>query len=303
MTYPQAILSIGECMVEMAPRADGAYQRSFAGDSFNTAWYLRQVLAPDWSIDYCSGAGTDAISAEMLAFIAGAGIGTQHIRPVEGRTVGLYMISLDNGERSFSYWRSHSAAKLLAEDRDFLKAAVSDKALIVFSGITLAILSPEHRTTLLEVLVDARAKGARIAFDPNMRLRLWPDAPTMTGAITAAAAVADIVLPSFDEDSQSFGDTTPQETIARYRAGGALTVVVKNGAGRIFAWDSAEGTVEVQPHVVSDVIDTTAAGDSFNAGFLAARLAGKSLGPAIEAGAVLSGKVIGQRGALVDVLG
>lgn len=299
----QGVLSIGECMVEMAPRADGGYSRNFAGDTFNTVWYMRQLLPAEQAVDYCSGAGSDGISAEMLAFIAGSGIGTAHIRTVPGRTVGLYMISLSNGERSFSYWRSQSAARLLAEDRAWLQAAVAGKALIIFSGITLAILSPDHRNTLLDVLSEARRDGATIAFDPNMRLRLWDDALQITEAVTRAAMVADIVLPSFDEDSQYFGDANPLSTIERYRAAGVSTVVVKNGPERIFAWDESEGAVEFQPKPVAEVVDSTAAGDSFNAGFLSARLAGKALMPAIEAGAALSAKVIGARGALVDVFG
>lgn len=297
----QSIMTIGECMVELSPREDGAFNRNFAGDTFNTAWYLRRLLPGGVSVDYCSAVGTDRISDRMLGFMNDAGIGTRHVGRVASRTVGLYMIELDNGERSFIYWRERSAAKLLAEDRGRLAAAIAGKSLLLFSGITLAILSPEHRRTLLEVLGEARANGASIAFDPNMRLRLWPDAGEMCAAISEAAAVADIVLPSFDEDGPNFGDTTPEATIARYRAAGVRTVVVKNGAGLVVAEDEAEGRVTYQPVPVSDVVDTTAAGDSFNAGFLKARLDGLPMVEAIENGAMLSAQVIRQRGALVDL--
>ena len=300
-TQAHSILTIGECMVEMAPCEDGAYSRNFAGDTFNTAWYLRRLLPQSSSVDYCSAVGEDRISERMLAFMEQSGVGTRHVRRVADRTVGLYMIELDNGERSFAYWRSNSAARLLAEDREWLASAVAGKTLILFSGITLAILSQAHREVLLEVLAGARAAGTRIAFDPNMRLRLWLDASRMCEAVLDAAGVADIVLPSFDEDGQYYGDASPRETIERYRNAGASTVVVKNGPGRVHAEDRVEGDVTFDPRPVASVADTTAAGDSFNAGFLAARLDGQSMVQAIEKGALLSARVIGQRGALVEI--
>lgn len=296
-----SIMTIGECMVELAPLEDGTFNRNFAGDSFNSAWYLRRLLPADALVDYCSAVGTDRISDRMLSFIGDAGIGTRHVARVSDRTVGLYMIELDKGERSFIYWRDRSAAKLLAEDPARLRTAVAGKTLLLFSGITLAILSAEHRANLLTVLREARTAGALVVFDPNMRLRLWPDAATMCAAVSEAASVADIVLPSFDEDGPNFGDATPEATIARYRAAGVRTVVVKNGAGEVVAEDEGEGQARYQPVPVADVVDTTAAGDSFNAGFLAARLAGQSLEAAIVAGSAVSAKVIRARGALVQI--
>ncbi len=295
------ILAIGECMVEMAPRGDGAYTRNFAGDTFNTAWYLRRLLPETWSVDYCSAVGEDRISDHMITFMQEAGIGTDSVRRISGRTVGLYMIELDNGERSFSYWRGQSAAKLLARDREVLSAALAETDVALFSGITLAILSEEDRRNLLESLAEARRRGTVVAFDPNMRLRLWPDVAVMCAAVTEAAAVADIVLPSFDEDGQYYGETSPLETIARYRNAGASTIVVKNGVGRIHAEGRDEGVVTFDPQPAAEVVDTTAAGDSFNAGFLAARLAGASLGDAIGRGSQVAAQVIGKRGALVDI--
>lgn len=296
---PPKIMCIGECMVEMAPREDGAYRRGFAGDTFNSAWYLSKLLPKDFSVDYFTGAGTDAISGAMISFMEDAGVGTSSIRRFDDRTVGLYMIALKNGERSFSYWRDMSAAKLLAEDRSALEKAVEGKGLILFSGITMAVIYPEHRDILLSVLAEARKAGAVVAFDPNMRERLWPSREVMADAITRAAAVSDIVLPSFDEDGTIFGDENPQATIARYRSKGVKTVIVKNGPNTIFAEDADAGPVTFDPTPSENVVDTTAAGDSFNAGLISALMAGAPLVEALEKASALSARVIGARGALV----
>ncbi len=294
------IVAVGECMVELSPAGAGLYRRGFAGDTFNTAWYLRKRLPADWRVGYATGVGTDALSDQMVAFMAEAGIETATVRRVPDRTVGLYMIELRDGERSFSYWRSMAAARRLAADRDWLAGALRGADMVVLSGITMAVVEPEDRETFLEVLRALRAEGTVIVFDPNQRPRLWPDGATMRAAMTAAGAVADVVLPSFEDENLHFGDADPEATLARYRDLGAATVVVKNGPGEVLAWDRGEGRCSLMPEVVK-AVDTTAAGDSFNAGFLAERLTGAPLREAIAAGAALAAVVVQAPGALVEV--
>lgn len=294
-----SFLAIGECMVEMAPEADGRYVMGFAGDTLNTAWYARRLLPAGWRVGYLSAVGTDAVSDRMLRFFADAGIDTADVARRADRTVGLYLIELNGAERSFAYWRATSAARTLAEDGAALAAALAGARLAYVSGITLAILAEADRARLLAALAEARRDGCIIAFDPNLRPRLWPDRDVMCAAVSAAAAGADIVLPSFDDEAAHFGDPDPEVTAQRYGAAGARLVVVKDGAGAITTL--AGGALARHPAAVAAaVVDTTAAGDSFNAGFLAAHLGGAGLAAAVGAGAGLAARVIGQRGALVE---
>lgn len=292
------LLAIGECMVELMQAEGGLLRKGYAGDTFNTAYYARQYLPSDWSVDYLSAVGTDTISDEMLAFMQGHSIGIAHVAQIEGRSPGLYMIHLKDGERSFSYWRSASAARLLARDGDRLRAAMDVSDLIVFSGITLAILPPEDVETLLSELRRAKAAGKRIAFDPNIRPRLWDDAARMRDTITEGARAATLVMPSLDDETTHFGDAGLEETIARYRALGVADLVVKDGAkGATLVF--GEERSHAPSAKVETIVDTTSAGDSFNGAFLARLATGASAQDAARFAANVAAAVIQHHGALV----
>ncbi len=284
-------------MVELAPAGDGLYRLGFAGDTFNTAWYARRCLPEAWHVEYATMVGTDSVSDEMVAAMEREGIGTGALARTPDRTVGLYLIQLKEGERSFSYWRGQSAARLLADDPEWLAGVLRDADLAHFSGITLAILPPHGRERLCEALRAARARGTRIVFDTNVRPALWESTAALCDGLRAGAAIADVILPSFDEEQAAFGDATPAATIDRYRAAGAEVVVVKNGAEAIEA-AAGDERITLTPEPVAEVVDTTAAGDSFAAAFLAAEAAGDGLEEAVRQAMRLSGRVIGHRGAL-----
>jgi 2-dehydro-3-deoxygluconokinase len=281
---PRAV-SIGECMVEIGPAdVPGLFRMGFAGDTFNTAWYLRRRLPADWAVDYVSAVGTDAASASMIGFMEAAGIGTTHVARLPDATVGLYLIELKDGERSFSYWRGQSAAKRLAEDEGRLRSALEGARSRLSLRHHAGDPAPARdRARLLSTLDDYRAQGGRVAFDPNLRLRLWPSPTAMTEAVAEAARHADVALPSFEDDAGAFGDPDPEACARRYAALGAAEVVVKNGAERMVAL--ADGAWHAHhPLPAREVVDTTAAGDSFNAGYLACRLTGGTVAEALARG-------------------
>ncbi|SEL75548.1 2-keto-3-deoxygluconate kinase [Roseivivax marinus] len=293
------LVCLGECMVELAETGPATYRRSFAGDTFNAAWYARRALPEGWDVAYATCIGTDAVSDEMAAFMAGEGIATDTLRRIPERGVGLYMIALKDGERSFAYWRGQSAARLLADDPDWLDAVLGGAAHVHVSGITLAILAPEARRHLIDALARARTAGVTVSLDTNIRPRLWENDESCRAALTACAEASDVLLPSFDEEAVLFGDATPEATLARYRQAGARVVVVKNGAAQILGWSDPAGEVRVDAVPDTAVVDTTAAGDSFAGAFLAAHLTGADLRAAITRAARVAAGVVGAHGALV----
>lgn len=296
---PPRILSIGEAMLELSSAGQGDLWRlGIAGDTLNTAWYLHRLLRDEARVEYFTRVGTGEFSQKMLDFLAAEGIGADHIPRDPAREIGLYAISLKDGERSFSYWRDTSAAKLLGDDPAALDRALAGARIAYFSGISVAILSDRGRANLRDALARARTQGTMVVFDPNLRPRLWPDAAAMLAGIETAASGADLVLPSFDDEATHFGDVDAAATIRRYLDLGAGHVVVKNGGGPM-QFGGSQGAGDLPELTPDTPVDTTAAGDSFNAGYLAAMLQGADCADAIRAGHRLSRQVIRHRGALV----
>ncbi|MER9316903.1 sugar kinase [Mesorhizobium sp. M0659] len=289
------VASIGECMLELSGQAGPNWRMGFAGDTFNTLWALH-ALSGERPATYVSAFGDDPFSQGQISFFAENGIGIGASPVIPGARPGLYAITLTGAERAFIYWRSDAAARRLASDPAALAKSLENQALVYFSGITLAILDAAARKTLLAEVAKARAAGSLVAFDPNYRPRLWQSREEAQAAILDALAVADIALPTFPDEQMLFGDSAPQATAERF---GKLVgeVVVKNGEEpALIATGGALQPVPAQ-HVATPV-DTTGAGDSFNGGYLAARLAGHAPADAVQRAHRVAAAVVQVRGAL-----
>lgn len=276
----RSIASVGECMIELSG-SDSGWKMKHAGDAFNTLWVLRALLPETVTTDFVSAFGTDPFSGEQIAFMAQNGIGVSNSPRLAAYHPGLYAITLEGGERSFTYWRSQAAARHLADDPALLGQSLASRQLVYFSGITLAILDAAGRQALLRALDEARGQGALVAFDPNYRPRLWVDKAEAQSAITDALAHVDIALPTFPDEQALYGDRTPDETAARLALAGVKEIVVKNGPEA--AWVQTGGlSQKISAVRVENPLDTTGAGDSFNGGYLAARLRGVETPAAAE---------------------
>ncbi|MBV1869031.1 MAG: sugar kinase [Marinosulfonomonas sp.] len=295
MSNQRLFISIGECMVEMAPQDDGAFRMGFAGDTLNTAWYARRGLPDNWDVSFFTDLGQDSASKDMMRFLNEAGIGTSFIRCHSDRRPGLYLIGEKDGDRVFTYWRDSSAARRLADDGARLSAALGRADAVFLSGITLAILSSTARSRLFSALSKIRAP---ILFDPNVRPVLWENPATCRDAVMQAAALSHTVLPSFDDDAALFGDATPKVTVDRYRKSGATEIVVKNGTGNTLVAHGKDVFSFAVP-AAGRVVDTTGAGDAFNGCYIAARLCGRSVLQAIEDAQATAAKVVCHQGALM----
>jgi 2-dehydro-3-deoxygluconokinase len=290
---------VGEALIELARGADGRFALSCSGDTFNTAVYLARAGV---DVAFATAMGDDPYSDSVMALAAAEGVSTNLVLRVPGRLPALCIVENDpTGKRSFRYWREGAPARELFELPDWVRVAESltSAKLIYFTGITLSLYSNNGLGRFLAVLEVARQQGAKVAFDGNFRPRGWKGdlARTRTVFIETLKRV-DIALPTFDDEAVLWGDPSPESTVARLQAFGIGEIVVKNGPNSaLVATAGAQEFVPV-PEVLVPV-DATAAGDGFNAGYLAARLSGSD--PAQAAGAAhrLAGDVIRHPGALM----
>ena len=298
-----SVVAIGEVMAELARGSDGRFSMSCGGDTFNTAVYLARA---GLDVSYATALGDDPYSESIIAMASAEGVKTDLMLRVPGRQPGLYIIETDKkGERTFRYWRGEAPARELFELPDWNRIAESmlGAKLIYFSGVTLSLYSNVGLGRLLAISEMARAQGAKIAFDGNFRPRGWKgDLPRTRTVFMEALKRVDYALPTFDDEAVLWGDPSPEATVERMRAFGIAEVAVKNGpnSALVFA-DNASEHVPV-PEVV-EPIDTTAAGDAFNAGYLGARLSGERPQQAAAAGHRMAAQVIRHVGGLMPRTG
>lgn len=294
------IACIGEAMVEISVKSiPGTAQLGVAGDVLNTAIYLRRQLPPAHEVSFVSLLGTDRLSNDIVQFIANEGILTDSIGRIGERLPGAYAISTDaQGERQFLYWRENSAARLMfQQDSHRPFAALEDFDVIYFSAITLAILPDEVRLALLHWLEAYRVQGGKLVFDSNYRPKLWHSIEAAQTITQMAWQLCDIALPSVDDEMGLFGDSDASAVLARFKTYSQCKGALKCGANGPLAINQ---TVAPQAYLPAEnVVDTTAAGDGFNAGYLAGILIGEDAAQSMSRGHELSRRIVASRGAIL----
>ncbi|HEY2455427.1 MAG TPA: sugar kinase [Scandinavium sp.] len=298
------IAVIGECMIELSEKGS-AVNRGFGGDTLNTSVYIaRQVAQDDLQVSYITALGTDSFSQQMLDAWQSENVDTRLIQRMANRMPGLYYIETDEtGERTFYYWRNEAAAKFWLESEQ--SAAICEELAtfdyLYLSGISLAILSPASREKLFSLLHECRANGGKVIFDNNYRPRLWASREETQQVYQQMLACTDIAFLTLDDEDALWGEKPADDVIARTHAAGVSEVVIKRGADSCLVSLAEEGVVEVPAVKLpkEKVVDTTAAGDSFSAGYLAVRLTGGDTAAAAQRGHLTASTVIQYRGAII----
>lgn len=301
---------IGDCMIEIS-RTMMTYDKSlpkipatisYGGDTLNSSIYMTRLGI---DVDFVTVLGDGENSAWLIDQWEAEGVGCDLVQFEKNALPGLYMISIDeHGERSFTYWRDSAPSHRLFDDeqqREKLFNSLIDYKMIYLSGITIALYTEASRESLFAFLEAYRKKGGLVAFDTNYRARLWPNQASAIKAFEQMYTLTDIALPTLEDEQELFGDSNESEILKRLQGYGLKEIILKKGADgcEIFNAFADPILVHVGTTHVDNVVDTTAAGDSFNAAYLASRLAGNDCKPAAITGHKLAGVVVQHAGAII----
>jgi len=285
-------LSIGEVMLEMSDLGGGLYKKSFAGDTFNVAHYLNVVTGGRIKAEYLTAIGDDAESEACLDFMRESGVLTTRCQRNPNRTIGLFVLSNDeNGEKQYGYWRGQSAARRLFDQPQDL----SGYDLIYLSGITAAIT--ENRRNLIQSITSAKQHGAQIAYDFNHRVKLWEPG--------AARAFAEQILPLVDiakiseEDLEALYPDKPMAHFSSEYPHAEWVLTCGGHKGEV--WKHGSLLALQKFAAVAEVVDSSAAGDSFIAAYIAEKLAGASPLEGLRRGHAIASQVVHGKGSIVAI--
>jgi 2-dehydro-3-deoxygluconokinase len=294
------VACIGECMIELKRAGQGTeaglFLRGYGGDTLNTAVYLARLGV---TVDYVTALGDDPLSDEMIDGWAAEGVGTSRVVRLRGKLPGLYLIETDDkGERRFFHWRDSAAARSLMElpETDAILDSLANYDVVYLSAITLSLYGETGRERLFTALKRVRESGARFAFDTNFRARGWPDLAVARHVFRQAFEIADIVLASTEDLLPLYPGESNEALLARI-PGGEVVLKLSEPAS-ILRIAGVSHPIRAEP-VTAPVVDTTAAGDSFAAAYVAARLTGAGPTDAARTGHHLAGVVVCHPGAII----
>jgi 2-dehydro-3-deoxygluconokinase len=289
---------IGEAMLEYRSQPRTACGLTYGGDTLNTAIHM---VRAGCETAYVTVLGRDPLSDALAKDWQCEGLDTRFVLRHATKQPGIYAIHVDSlGERSFTYWRDDSAARTLFDvpDIDLARDYVADADLLYFSHISLAILPTTGREALLDLANLVRARGGQVAYDSNFRPGLWDQVQSALTWSNSAIATASIGLPTAEDEQTMLGaEMTGEDITRRWQALGCREVIVKRGpAGPVIAADGISPfTYPCDP---LPMVDSSGAGDAFNAGYLLARLRGQSPKAAAQCGHELAAWVISKPGAI-----
>ena len=296
------IFLFGECMIELMSaekeQTSNTMKQSFAGDVFNTAVYLKRTFS-DVKVQLVTAVGTDQFSIDMIKYFESENINADFVFKSATKIPGLYSIQLDDtGERSFTYWRENSAARQVMQHiDDSVISQLSKGDMFFFSGISLAVIEPEARAEFWLLIEKLKTAGVQIVFDPNYRPRLWNSPEVAQAQFELALHMSNLALPGVDDFEQLFGMTTVEEVNQYCSQFDLDELIIKNGEqGILVVADGKKSEFAISP--VTNVVDTTSAGDSFNGVYLGARLEGYWISEAIALASKAAGFVIQHKGAI-----
>jgi len=258
------LVCLGEAMVEFnqtgGPGSE-QYLRGFGGDTSNCAMAAARQGA---RAGYITQVGADPFGDLLLALWSEEGVDTGGVGRSRDAATGIYFVTHTDAGHAFTYYRKDSAASRMRPD-DLPRQLIESAGMLQLSGISLAV-SPSLRETCFAAIEIARKAGRRVAFDTNLRLKLW-GLEEAREQIHHAARLSHILLPGLEDARSLSGLEAPEAILDFYAAMAIPLVVLKCGAAGVLLAENGKRW-RVPGHSVPSV-DATGAGDCFDGAFLA----------------------------------
>ncbi|MBK2357739.1 sugar kinase [Francisella hispaniensis] len=297
------LLAIGECMLELSGQIQlGSNTKlSFGGDVLNTALYYARL---EGEVTFLTALGDDNFSTQMIDQWNNENIDTSEILKLKDRVPGLYAIQTDNkGERSFYYWREQAPIKdiFCHLTKENLDKYTKQYRYLYFSGISLSRWDDKQLEIFANWLENFRNSGQdkEIIFDLNYRPKCWLSKDQTKAYLMKVLKYVTIVLTTFDDEQLLFNDVNYQQTLDRYNKFNIPMIIIKHGKNpTILNYQDQINLIKATKIVTP--IDTTAAGDSFNAAFLAAFAKGINLHKSIRFAQNFAAEIIQHQGAIIN---
>ena len=260
------ILAIGEPLIELnRPKGADHFVMGCGGDVSNAMVAAARSGA---SVGLVSSVGDDEFGQALLDLWRREGVDATAVRVHASAPTGLYFVSHGPAGHQFSYRRAGSAASLVGPEH-LPRDAIAGARVLHASGISQAI-STRAADAVFAALAMAREAGVKIAYDTNLRLKLWP-LDRARAVIHEAMSRIDIALPGLDDAALLVGTDDPDRIADRYLTLGAGIVALKLGSqGCLIATPEQRQRL---PAWRVEAMDATGAGDTFDGAFLAEYLA------------------------------
>ena len=207
--------------------------------------------------------GEDPLGHMLRDRLAGRGVRCEGLCFTEEYPTAMSIVHLRaDGERSFSFFGERPADMQLSAD-DLKQETIAGCAVFHFGARSL--IGNTCRGAVMKAIRQARANGAAVSFDPNLRDGLWPDRESARRDALWGIEQADLVKLSREEMLLTYPGQTENDVLSGLTAKGKCCVITDGGGG-VYAWD--EGRMLRIPAYPVDQVDTTGAGDAFWGAFL-----------------------------------
>ena len=291
------ICSIGECMLEFVNAKNSSYIQSIAGDTLNFSSYLDKKI---FDTTYFTAVGSSEISNRILNFLKKKKINTRLIHKSKSHEVGLYLIENDHlGEKIFYYWRDNSAAKLFFNNKNLIQYAHKLKKFkyIYFSGVTLSLFEDKNIDNFTSLLKILKKNQAKIIFDLNIRRKRWSK-QKLDKYFSKSIPLVDILFASGEDlnlwqgkkSYNCFKTLMNKHNIKHgiYRYNAKFNYAFFNNK-KYFANNK----------ILKKVVDTSGAGDGYNAIYLSTFFKHNDVQLALETASKIGSKIVMKKGAII----